>query len=150
MVKSFSIGEVKEGLKKLIPPDELEWLAAEADVEQTKTIILHFKVNKATLVEGVNLLINYIPGSGRITGVKVEVLITNEVGAKKFITETYPQLIKEGYEVVVKGDGISVFRTLHTPPAEEKIMRHVLKICSLLQDNCEGLEFVKGVAANYG
>lgn len=150
MVKYFSMEEVKEGLKELVPAEELEWLAAEADVEHAKTIILHFKVKGGRLVEGVNILLSYIPEDGRVTGCRVEVLITHEVGAKKFITETYPRLISEGYEVVVKGDGISVFRRLHTAPAGEAVMRHVMKVCNILQEVCEGLEFVRGVVAAGG
>ena len=148
MVKEVRWRELIDDLKDTIPPHELSWLFSEADVEQGNTIVLKLRTGESKLIEGANLIIHYIPGSGAVRSAAVEVLVKADISAREFMAEIYPKLIKEGFEVIVKGDGISVFRRFHVRVTSETLRKIINKACRIIGEECPVIKYEKGVIIN--
>jgi len=125
--------EVIKALEGYVKAVNLIEAFEEANEVSAKYIILRFKVVNSMYVEGINLILRYLPHSSLITWGRIEVLISKNIPAKEFLTRIYNELIKSRAEVVIKADGISALYKLNTTSANEFRSDLVKKVSECLR-----------------
>ena len=92
----------------------ITWAVSEAEEVGAEYVVFHFKVEGCEGFEGINLIVKYAPYTELVPNVFIEALLSKELEAKRFIQDIYPTLLRDGFEVAVKKDGISAIRSVPT------------------------------------
>jgi len=125
--------EVIKALEELTKPLNLIEAFEEANEVSARYIILRFKSMNSKYVEGINIILRYLPHTSLVIWGRIEVLVSRDIPAKEFLTRIYNELIKSKAEVLVKADGISVFYKLNTASANEFKADLIRKISECLR-----------------
>ncbi len=145
MKKTLKVQELIERLQGLVPPEEILWVTAEADSLGSQHVIMKFRTQKSKHVDSINLILSYLPHENAFLWGKLEILVKPDLSAREFITVMYGRLIRMGCEVLVKSDGISIFRKLGIDISKESIKKSLTEICGVLHDNCFPIIFERAV-----
>ncbi len=135
------VSDVIESLRNIVRQEDLLAAFAEADAEGLNYIILNFKVSNLRYIHGFNIIMYYLPGQDLITWTKLEVLVSSDLPARDFMTKIYNELLSLGAEVVVKKDGISVFRKLEGFNIETEIINFLNQVIKIV----EGIDLPKKI-----
>lgn len=145
MKRALNVRELIERLRDLVPPEEILWVTAEADSLGSRYVIIRFRAQKSKYVDSVNLILSYVPHEDTVLWGRLEILVKPDVSAREFITDMYGKLIRMGCEVLVKSDGISIFRKLGIDIDTQSIKRGLKEICEVLHDVCFPISFDRAV-----
>ena len=127
------VSDVIECLRDIVGQEDLLAAFAEADAEGLNYIILNFKVPNLRYVQGFNIIMYYLPGQDLITWTKLEVLVSSDLPARDFMTKIYNELLSLGAEVVVRRDGISVFRKLENFNIGTEIINFLSQVIKIVE-----------------
>ncbi len=144
------IQEIASNLSGLIPKEKIFWAASEADINGNTFLVFKLKPEGSTYIEGVNLIIKYIPLREEVLWGRLEFVISPSIEAAKFMENVYPKLISLGYKVVVDSEGVFASYKLGQEINESIITQLYEKLCKLLSNSCGTLIFRSVIAVGEG
>lgn len=140
----IEIDDLINALERFIKPSKLIEAFEEANECSAKYVIFKFKILNAKFIEGVNIILRYLPHVSAITWGRVEVLISRNVPAKEFLSRIYNSLVKSKAEVIIRADGISAFYKLNLESAIKlrKDLTEKIRICSRIVEGIEDINLI--------
>ncbi len=132
----IEVFELAEKLRDYVSRDKVIEIFTEADEVAGEYVIISFNAKNVSYVEGINLIFRYLPYVSKILQARLEVLISKDLPATEFLTIKYKALIREGIEVALKRDGISLFCKLNVENADVFISdfkRRLITIMNIIE-----------------
>jgi len=138
--RMFPLEKLIDFVGGLVPVEDFEWILSDLESSGSKEAMMFFVTN-SRILPNVNVIFSYLCGAGLIEWVRVEIAISKDVEALSFFTKYYPELIKSGGEVVVRGDGISVFYKIRLVSETRKLMDYVSEVAKIVGTEVSELRF---------
>lgn len=127
----FPLEKLVDFVKGLVSFEDLEWILSDLESSGFKEALISFVTN-SRLLPYVNVIFSYLSEAELIEWMRVEITISKDVEALSFFTKHYPELTRSGGEVVVRGDGISVFYKVKLTGETGRLIDYVTKVAELV------------------
>ncbi|MEM0014515.1 MAG: hypothetical protein QXS42_04450 [Zestosphaera sp.] len=125
----------------LLSREDLEWMLSDAEVSGARHVLMAFTTDSNTIPR-VNVVFSYMAGVGLIEWLRVEVLVSKDIEAASFFTKQYSDLIRGGGEVIVRGDGISVFYRVDARTEVRRLRDYVQAVAEVIGVSVGVLRYV--------